>query len=80
MLKTLQWYQSLGLFSNIIDVACVQSLKKLFVCFRDSGLVESTDRLAKLPLKTDQLADSVHALDELVLRNVEFRVLNLEMD
>ena len=80
MLKTHQWYQSLGLFSIILDATCFQSLEKSIFSFLESELVESTDRLVESTLNTNQLTKSVHALDELVLQNAEFRVLKLELD
>ena len=76
MLKTQQWYQSLGLFSLILDANC---LKLEVLCCLDRGLDESIKGLDDSKAKLIQLAEFVHALDELDPQTTYLRVLVLEL-
>ena len=62
MLKTQQWYQSLDLFSYILDAITEKS--KLYCCL-DNGLVEFTHGIDESKVKCNQLVELVHAVDEL---------------
>ena len=62
MLQSQQWYQSLDLFSYILDAITEKS--KLYCCL-DNGLVEFTHGIDESKVKCNQLVELVHAVDEL---------------
>ena len=64
LLKTLQWYQSLGLFSIRLDAICVQSLKNEVFVHCTYELAESMGGLDESMTKCKLLVESVHALHE----------------
>lgn len=84
--KPISGLRAYAWFSIILDANCLKN--RIFGCL-DSGLVKSTDRLieqhtfylglAKSKYKSDQLAELVHVLSELVLQSAVFRLLSLEL-
>ena len=76
MLQSQQWYQSLDLFSYILDAITEKS--KLYCCL-DNGLVEFTHGIDESKVKCNQLVELVHAVDELDPLTGYLRVQVLEL-